>query len=150
VRINKHGAGYRLSRYNLFALKSCHHIQQKSKFLCGLPKKWCQLRLPNASPSSNQDKANNVLTQSGTPKCARFSSFFHVYWPFRPVQLSKDWAVIFLGAPVPYRDGFNMKKVVIVAALLAVTGCSTVSTATGAVGGAAKSTVQTIGGWFGG
>ena len=43
-----------------------------------------------------------------------------------------------------------MKKIVIVATLVALTGCSTVGTATGTVGSAAKSTVSAITGFFGG
>lgn len=56
----------------------------------------------------------------------------------------------FQAEPAHFRDGCKMKKFVIVAALVALTGCSTVGTATGTVGTAAKSTVSAITGFFGG
>lgn len=43
-----------------------------------------------------------------------------------------------------------MRKMILVVAVLGLTACSPVGAATGTIGGAAKSTVQTIGGWFGG
>jgi len=55
---------------------------------------------------------------------------------------------MFQVVPDPYRDGFNMRLALILAAVIGLSACSPASTAAGTIGGAAKGTVQTIGNWF--
>jgi len=62
----------------------------------------------------------------------------------------KGWDVTFPGAPELFRDGFDMKKIAIVAVLVTLSGCSTLGTASGTVGGAASSVMGAVTGIFGG
>lgn len=41
-----------------------------------------------------------------------------------------------------------MRKAILIAAVVSLSACSTANMAAGTIGGAAKGTVQTIGGWF--